>query len=304
MAVFDLVVIGDTNLDLLVKVKRFPSEDDEVEAQEVRYLPGGDAANTASQAALLGLRTGLISCVADDDHAKLLMKSLQSRGVDTSAVQIAGSKNTGMVIVTVREDGQRTMIASRGANTDLTLGEAQRTLLNAARVVHICDPLPQVLKALPGLVDARQTTVSLDPGSISASMGVDDLASVLRLCRYVFLNQNELHLLTRLLNPAESAQKVLAYGPEVLFLKCGADGCRIYTKSKQVSLPGFAVQSVDATGAGDAFDAAMIYALLQGMPLAGAGRFANAAGALTTLGLGAQTSQPDLSRINEFLHGR
>ena len=126
MAAFDLVVIGDTNLDLLVKVRRFPSADDEVEAQDLRSLPGGDAANTASQAALLGLHTGLISCVADDENGKRLLKSLQLRGVDTSAVQISRSQSTGMVIAIVREDGQRTMIASRGANSDLTLDEPQQ----------------------------------------------------------------------------------------------------------------------------------------------------------------------------------
>ena len=126
MSAFDLVVIGDTNLDLLVKVMRFPSADDEVEAQELRSLPGGDAANTASQAALLGLHTALISCVGDDENGKRLLKSLQLRGVDTSAVTISHSHSTGMVIATVREDGQRTMIASRGANSDLALDEAQR----------------------------------------------------------------------------------------------------------------------------------------------------------------------------------
>ena len=88
MSAFDLVVIGDTNLDLLVKVSRFPSEDDEVEAQDVRSLPGGDAANTASQAASLGLHTALISCVGDDENGKQLLRSLQLRGVDTSAVRL------------------------------------------------------------------------------------------------------------------------------------------------------------------------------------------------------------------------
>ena len=80
----------------------------------------------------------------------------------------------------------------------------------------------------------------------------------------------------------------------MVFLKRGAEGCRIFSKSRNISLTGFTVQSVDATGAGDAFDAAMLHALLQGMPLEDAGRFTNAAGALATLGLGAQSSQPDL----------
>ena len=142
MAAFDLVVIGDTNLDLLVKVSRFPSEDDEVEAQDVRSLPGGDAANTASQAASLGLHTALISCVGDDENGKRLLRSLQLRGVDTSAVQTSRSRSTGMVIATVREDGQRTMIASRGANSDLALGEPQRTLLNSGAGCACLRPAP------------------------------------------------------------------------------------------------------------------------------------------------------------------
>jgi len=301
---FDLVVIGDTNLDLVLKVERFPGADDEVEAGDVILSAGGDAANTAVQASRLGLRTLLISSIGADNNGKWVSTAMQSTGVDLSTLQVIEGLSTGLVISEVTPDGQRAMIAARGANTWLQLDESDASLIREARMVHICDPQPQIVNTLPGLIQASSVFISLDPGSIGAKKGLDYLLPLLRISRCLFVNRNELYLLTQETDPLQAAQTLLTYGPDTIFVKCGAEGCCIITKKRQLSIPAFQVRSIDSTGAGDAFNAAALFALDHAMPIEEAGRFANAVGAMTTLGFGAQTSQPDLAQVQEFLAGK
>ncbi len=300
----DLVVIGDTNLDLMLQVEHFPGPDDEVEAVATLSSAGGNAANIAVQAARLGLHAALISAIGDDEQGKSVIKAMQDRGVDLSALRIIAGKATGLVVAIVRADGQRAMIASRGANTAIGFDETGKAMLEAARIVHVSDPTPEVVASLPALIDSKPAALSLDPGSIGARKGVPTLRPLLQICRYLFVNQNELAALTGQDDPEQAVNVLFSLGIQTVFVKRGARGCRIYAQTLTLSIPAFPVQSVDATGAGDAFDAAMLYAILREMPLEEAGRFANAVGAMATLELGAQSSQPDLAQVNDFLTGK
>lgn len=300
---FSLLTIGDINLDLLVRVKRFPGVDDEVEAQAMTSYAGGDAANVAAQAARLGMRTAIIASVGNDDAGRVMKLELQRLGVDVSAVQTSSKQNTGRVIAVVREDGQRNLITYRGANTDLVLTDAHRVFLDAALVIHLSDPLPQVVSTLPGLLKDAEKEISLDPGAITATRGLDALMPILGLTKYFFCNENELKLLTGAESPEKGAEIILNSGPDFVFLKRGSEGCWIFTPSGQISVRGFDVDVVDTTGSGDAFDAGMLYALTQNMPLQMAARFANAVGGLTAQAVGSQTSQPDLRHVLDFISG-
>lgn len=303
MKTFTLLTIGDINLDYLIRVKRFPTVDDEVEAEEMTAYPGGDAANIAAQAARLGLRTAILASVGNDDAGRSMKQSLQHLGVDVSAVQSTSKKNTGTVMAIVREDGQRNLVTYRGANTDLALGEVHRSILNSAAIIHMSDPQPQIVETLPGLLERERPEISLDPGAITASRGLEALLPLLRLARYFFTNETELHLLTGEESIEKAVEKVRHCGPDFVFLKRGAEGCRVYSASDQCAFPGIKVKVVDTTGAGDAFDAGMLYALCQKMPLETAARFANAVGGLTALAIGSQTSQPDLKQVMDLITG-
>lgn len=301
MKTSNLVVVGDVNLDVLVRVKRFPVRDDEVEAQSLDRFPGGDAANISAQAAKLGLRTSLIASVGNDEIGRMLKIGLQHLGVDVTAVQSTSSQTTGTVIAIVRSDGERNLITYRGANSDLKLEEIHREFLHGAAIVHLSDPQPQIIAALPGLMGADGPDISLDPGAITADRGLEQLESILHITRYFFTNETELQLLTKAETVEQGIEILLNRGPEVVFLKRGANGCRVFTRGKSFHEPGIQVNVVDTTGSGDAFDAGMLYALCQKMPLETAARFANIAGGLTAEAVGGQTSQPDLQQVMQYL---
>jgi 2-dehydro-3-deoxygluconokinase len=118
---------------------------------------------------------------------------------------------------------------------------------------------------------------------------------------FIFPNCDEGRQLTGESEPAAIAAGLGRLGVKTVIVKLGAAGC--YVKSAQDSFisPGFAVQPVDTTGAGDCFAAGFLAAICRGQSLADAARYANAAGALATLGLGGADSAPTISQLEAFL---
>jgi ribokinase len=296
----DLTVIGDFNLDILLEVPRFPDVDEEVEITSRRQSPGGDAANIAAAAARLGCSPLLIACAGAKDEGRALAADLQALGVDTHLMQWHPTLPTGCAIGIVRPDGQRNLLTDRGANRELHLGTAQREAVASSRRVHLSDPLPHIVTEVTAALTAK-TLLSLDPGGITAERGLDALAPLLTRTEIFFSNTHEVHRLTGVASLPDAVQRIREAGPRTVVIKQAEQGCTVFTASAHFHIPGYAVAAVDATGAGDAFDAAFLTALLENQSLEQAAQFANAVGALTTLRVGAQTAQPTRQQVLEFM---
>ena len=301
----DLLVIGDANIDLLLKVARFPLLDDEVEMDHYQRSPGGDAANVASAAARLGLNTALLACVGQDDEGTLLVNSLKTIGVNTDRLQKAKESKTGLVVGVVRSDGQRNLYAFRGANNLRRLDADLQHSLADFGMLHISDPLPREVVELAEILKKEKPAItSLDSGSITAQRGLDDLRPLLKEIKVCFLNENELLRLTGS-DQVRAALDVLEQcGPEIIVIKMGSKGCLIVQGDEEISIPAFNLEAVDSTGAGDAFDAGFLYGLKNGLSLREIGRFANAVGGLATRSLGAQSALPTVEEAEKLITGK
>ncbi|MDR3677742.1 MAG: carbohydrate kinase family protein, partial [Acidobacteriota bacterium] len=88
---------------------------------------------------------------------------------------------------------------------------------------------------------------------------------------------------------------------KTVIVKLGAAGCYVESPQGSFTSPGFSVQPVDTTGAGDCFAAGFLAAVCRGQTLSVAARYANATGALATLGLGGADSAPTLAQLEDFL---
>jgi sugar/nucleoside kinase (ribokinase family) len=102
----------------------------------------------------------------------------------------------------------------------------------------------------------------------------------------------------------EQGCRLWASQGKTVILKMGPQGCRIYSAERVIDVPGFAVDEVDPTGAGDSFCAGFTVALLENMPLLEAGRFANAVGALAVTKLGPMEGAPSRAQVDELLSKR
>jgi len=101
--------------------------------------------------------------------------------------------------------------------------------------------------------------------------------------------------------PEEIAERILGLGCRLVVLKMGAEGCIVADKKETLKMPAFPVKVVDTTGAGDAFDAGFLAAVLEGKRPREAAVFANAVAALKCQGKGAIVPQPRRSEVERFL---
>jgi sugar/nucleoside kinase (ribokinase family) len=180
-------------------------------------------------------------------------------------------------------------------------------VVKGARVFHYASafalpafdgaPLELALKRARGLGCLTSVNICWD----AQGRWLPLLQPVLAHTDFIFPNREEGQQLTRESEPASIARRLRRLGAKTVIVKLGAAGCFVESPEGAFTSPGFVVQPVDTTGAGDCFAAAFVAAICRGDSLAEAARFANAAGALATLRMGGADSAPTRARVLEFL---
>jgi len=285
---------------------------------------GGAPANVACGLAKLGTPVSLISCVGQDQTGADLLKQLGAAGVETSGVQVHPEAVTRQVYVTRDAKGDRSFDRFNGDSNTLfadTLMSAEHLpehLFTDAKFLVIGSlglASPQTSRAIARalrLAEKYYVKVVVDvnwrpmfwqhPEQIFKLLPL-----LLRHTDFLKMTEDEAKLLMRLSSPAAIAQ---AYSHlEGILITNGDRDCRYYLGERQGKHPIYPVHCLDTTGAGDAFLAAFIHKIYH-RPLTHladpqftneAIAYACAAGALTTLDMGAIAAQPSDRQITEFL---
>jgi len=280
----DLLALGDCNPDLVLiggdLVPAFGQREQLVDRAVLTI--GGSAAIMACGAARLGLETALVAAVGRDPHGDYVAGAVGDRGVDVSGVRRVETP-TGLTVILSRGD-DRAILTSTGAMTALEAADVDPGILSRVRHLHIASYflLDGLRRGLPALVAAAHeagATVSLDPQDDPAGRWRSGLPELLPHLDVLFVNESE------------SAALDTSACPLVV-VKRGRDGAAARTADGEVRQPGVRVESVDATGAGDSFDAGFLAAWLGGAETAEALALACACGALSTRALGGTDAQP------------
>jgi ribokinase len=292
----EVVALGDINLDLIIKVGALPQPGGEAMGERAVMSPGGSAANTASALAALSVDVGLIACVGQDPLGEMALERLQAAGVDTSQVQRTSDAPTGLMFIPVTPDGERTIFGVRGANAHLRPEPLNLDYIRSARLLHLSGyallTSPQRDAALTALRTARQADIpiSLDPGVCTAAEQRGALLDVLPGVTMLMPGEYEARLLTGRTEPEAALREFLARSVTLVAMKLGARGALLADGDESLRLPAFRVHAVDSTGAGDAFNAGMLFGWLRGLSLGASGVLASALGALTAAREGAGAS--------------
>ncbi|GGV24217.1 ribokinase [Actinomadura cremea] len=289
---WEVVVVGSVNADLVVGVDRRPAPGETVLGSDLVVHPGGKGANQAVAAARLGGRTGIVGRVGDDAHAGLLRDALAADGVDLAHLATTPGPS-GVALITVGPDGDNSIIVSPGANARLTPADvaAAREMIAGAAVVsfQLEVPLPAVQAAARTAAAAGgRVVLNLSP---PAPVPTDLLA----LCDPLVVNEHEAAYLlggAERGGPAATAAALLQRGPRSVVVTLGADGVLVADASGTTAVPSPEVEAVDTTGAGDAFTAALCLRLARGDALRDAAAYAARAGAAAVRKPGAQPSYP------------
>jgi ribokinase len=221
--------------------------------------------------------------------------------VGTDRIRVVQGQSTGICFGAVAPSGQRTLFSYRGANSCLSVAEEEAALLEGARAVHLSEPETTAGISVIRSIKSDKTMLSVDPGGVGARRGMDYLGPILRHARVFMATERECLVLGGTADLERALDGIFEQGPQLVIVKQGEGGCLVATQDAMVQVAGFAVDTVDATGAGDAFDAGFICAILEGKPPAEAALFANAVGALTTTQFGAQTSQPSRKQVENLM---
>ena len=302
-----VVTIGDINIDVIAHVPGYPQKGGEGLAEQGHIYCGGSAANTAVVLGRFGVDVGIISRVGEDVLAPLALTVLAESGVDGRCIQRDPQTMTGIILVAVTPDGERTMFGCRGANVRTDPALLDEGYIAQARIFHLSGytllATPQRDAALRALEVARQAglTVTADLGLEAVMRVTDRVKAILPQVDVLFPSQPEAEYLTGHRDIEGAIGSLLDYGVGVVALKLGKRGCAVGTGEKTFLVPGFAVPTVDTTGAGDSFDAGLILGRLEGWGWRESALLADALGALTASVEGAGTSLAERGEVRAFL---
>lgn len=286
----DVLAVGNINVDLSFFVDQMPKADDEVTARDYSVFSGGSAANFAVGTARLGLNTGIVGCVGEDNYGLESIAALQRERVSTDFVALSKGKNTGIVCVIVDSKGARRMIAYRGANADL--GDVVAGGLPEAKVVQLSNVNKEILWTV---LKMRAGTVALDPGGESKHLKLKDLEGV----DFLLLNDLECRNITGM--GYREGSEVLLRKAGTVVVKLGKRGVYVRSAVTAHLVPALKVDAVDTTGAGDAFDAGFIAGINDNLTPKEASLWGVGEAAIKIMKKGARTGLPTKEELLKFL---
>jgi sugar/nucleoside kinase (ribokinase family) len=301
----DVVGLGYCTYDILAVVDEMPDFDDVrgVHLTDLVHDGGGQVGTALTTLAHLGARTGYIGVLGDDREGRFLRNLFVREGVNVSRLHMSASVGTNICIILVQQGtGRRAILCHRRVGPEnLTLEEADRQYIQAARVLHLDGQfMPAAVQAARW---AREARVRICFDGNHPRPGLDNL---LPLVDWLVVAEPFPAAYTGLSDPEEAAQTLLRFGAEALIVTLGERGCQVWSPAaeKHFHVPGFPIDPVDTTGAGDAFHGAFIYAMLQNWDLRRAATFANAIAAINCQTLGGRRGVPSLRDAEAFLGRR
>ncbi|HEY2845952.1 MAG TPA: PfkB family carbohydrate kinase, partial [Bryobacteraceae bacterium] len=282
---FDLLGVGLNATDTLLLVAKFPEQGGKVPFEQEIMSPGGQVASALATCGKLGLRTKYIGAVGDDERGRIQMDSLRDTGMNLDDVEIrAGCPNQSAYIVIDRSSGERTIFWHRPDCLSVDPAKITPEKIASARMLHIDGHDTAAV--------ARAARIARDQG-IPVSVDVDNVYpgfdQVLGSVDYLVGSAEFPARWTGERDPFRALERIhKEYRMRVAAMTLGRHGALALEAGKFVYSPGFVMNCVDTTGAGDVFHGAFCYSVLKGSTVRDALEFSNAMAALNCTRLGAR----------------
>lgn len=290
-----ITIVGSVNMDLVVQTADFPEQGETTMGELFTTVPGGKGANQAVAAARLGGDVQIVANVGDDLFGKELVENLQANAVNSEGVSVSEGAASGIANILL-SDGDNRIIVVPGANYQLTAKEIDLMKNKIEKsdlvVLQLEIPIPTIQHTL-ALCAELDVPVLMNPAPAGGFQ-----TEFLQHVKYLTPNETECEQIF-----GTDMETALENHPNQLIVTLGSAGARFYDGEKHVIVEGFKTEVVDTTGAGDTFNGALAYALVEGFSLEEAVKFGNAAGSLAVEVLGAQGGMPSREDVERRLRG-
>ena len=299
-----ILVVGSINMDICLSVRDIPRPGETVLSDGITKNPGGKGANQAVAAAKLGADVTMLGCVGDDEHGRMLLKSLSDAGVDTRYILRKENTPSSSAFICVAESGENAIVVDSCANM-FVLPQylmAHEELFREAEYCVLQMEIPTAsVKTAIMLCKKHGVKVVLNPSPLNAFE-----KALLEGVTYLIPNKTEASDLLGKDFGSTTDRDWLAFMQthhiQNMIITLGKDGCRCFRGfCAPVSVASVPREAVDTTGAGDTFLGAFVAALSQGFEIEKALAFANTASGIAVTRAGAQRAMPTMAEVmSEF----
>ncbi len=292
-----VICLGHAALDRIYRIEAFPPHPTKVRAIEHIESGGGMAANAAAAIARLGGKVELWSRIGEDDVGVKIRTGLKAYGVDIRHVQMFEEGRSSTSAIIVDDAGERLIVGNR--DTSMPSGTSWLPLERVAKATAVLADVRWLEGVRALFTRARAERI---PTILDADLGAREaLAEILELTDFAIFSEPALGDFAAKLGHEAALARVRELGPRHAGVTLGQHGYLWIDATGVGRCPGFAVDVVDTTGAGDAFHGAFTLALVQGMDAGTAARFACAAAALKCTRLGSRAGLPKRAELDAFL---
>jgi ribokinase len=300
-----IVVVGSTNVDLIIKGEKIPKQGETVLGGTFYKAAGGKGANQAVAASRAGGEVTFISCVGNE-YGEESIKGFRNDRINVDYIKIDSDVATGIALIMVDKNGENSISVASGANLSLTVSDIQKT----QQIIREADVLLMQLESPIEVVE--------EAAKIAASAGVRIILNpapaqslsdeLLKHITILTPNESETELLTGMEvknedDAIKAASLLLEKGIEVVIITIGSKGALMATKDETKIISGHKVEAKDSTAAGDVFNGALAIAISENKSMDEAIQFANAAAAVSVTRMGAQPSAPRREEIENMISG-
>ncbi|HEV2499858.1 MAG TPA: PfkB family carbohydrate kinase [Terriglobia bacterium] len=281
----DMVGLGLNAVDTVLEVNCFPALGGKERVTSISRQAGGQVASAVVACRRLGLTARYIGKVGDDEAGRIQLESLRREGIDVDHTEmIPGAATQFGHIIVDKTTGERTVFWDRDPRLSVRPEEVMPEMISTTRALHIdgCD----VEAALAAACIAREHGI---PVFADLDTTYPQVESLFPYIDYLVASAGFLPAVTGEMDPFCVLPLVVEkYGTRACGMTVGRDGALVYSEGRFIYSPGFVVETIDTTGAGDTFHGALIYGVLSGWPLAQTLDFSNALAALNCTALGAR----------------
>lgn len=290
-----IVVVGSTNMDMVVKTSHIPTPGETVLGGAFFMNPGGKGANQAVAVARLGGNVLFVSKIGNDIFGKQSAQLFAAEGIDTSCILRDEALPSGVALITVDAAGENSIVVAPGANANLLPADVEGALtgISTAGIILLQLEIPlATVQYVAGYAASNRIKVILNPAPAAVLP-----AQLLSNIDVITPNSTEASMIagikvSDLETAKQAAARIRELGVGNVVITMGPAGALVLEGDAFTHVPAPKVQAIDTTAAGDVFNGALAVALSEHNNLPDAVRFACAAAAVSVTRLGAQSSIP------------